>query len=80
MLTIEVSINGIPVTVMNATNRGFGDLHGKTHLYEYQSCTFPIDQRGDPVTSHGFITHIRSQGISKLVSLLMAQIIPKEQI
>jgi hypothetical protein len=77
MLTVEIRISGALITGINVVNRGVGDVNGLTSEYEYQGCTFPIDNVGPVKTFNGRLKHIRSEGANKLIRLIL-QAIPKE--
>lgn len=79
MLTVEIRVNGSIVTVISAVNRGIEhlDTNQMFYRYEYQGATIPLDNKGPVESFNGFVEHIRSDGLIKLIQLLLNKI-PKE--
>ena len=67
-LSIEIRVNGHPVSVITAHNKTAGELS----YYDGQGVVFQMD--GNPV-SFGLvdIKHHRNEGIIKLASILLTQ-------
>jgi hypothetical protein len=68
VITVEIRINGSPITVVTAVNRGDGSLPAK---YDVHAVTFPMDSDGVPLVRSGEVTHRRADGANVLAELLI---------
>jgi hypothetical protein len=81
MLTLSLSVNGVPITTVNAYRDMAHPLSrdGK-YVYQYSSSTMPIDMTGLPAVKLGSVLHRFSDKINVLGELLLRDInkVPRE--
>lgn len=74
MMNIKIEVNGITVTIIEASNIG---MSGSVHEYFYRGTTFPIDRDQPPKVFHGTIRHSRVSGINLLAERILRDIAEK---
>lgn len=73
MMSVKVEVNGNLVAVIHAVNRT-EVLSAELHTYEYSASVFAIHLDEAPLAVHGFVNHVREQGIVMLTEILCRQI------
>jgi hypothetical protein len=69
MLSIEIRVNGSPITVIDARN--VATLPNGKCTYEFRAMTLPLEMADAPETKTGTVYHYRSDGINELAIELL---------
>lgn len=81
MLSIQVSINGIPIVVVNG-HREPMPFDGRTpdetaFLYRYTGATMDDDGISEPAAYAGLVKHVYQDGLAKLAQIILTDVVKK---
>jgi hypothetical protein len=70
MLSVEIRVNGVIVSAMDAVNVGLNDPSG-CYKYDYRLVKFPVDHKKKLIAKNGSVLHDRDDGIEALVGQIL---------
>lgn len=81
MLSIQVSINGIPIVVVNgyreATPLVARETEDTAYFYRYSGATMSADMKSEPLAYAGLVKHCYDDGLAKLAQVILTDIVKK---
>jgi hypothetical protein len=78
MLSIQVSINGIPIIVANAYRDMSISTDPNAYMYRYSAACMSTDVEQSPRTYTGTVEHAYDNGLEALTQIIMKDIVRKK--
>jgi hypothetical protein len=83
MLTITITVNGVPITMVSAYRDMSVEFTGsgldKRFVYRYSAANMPMDLANLAFTCTGSLRHTYSDKICKLASMILNDVFKQEQ-